>query len=298
MTGTVTLYTYWRSQAAFRVRIALRLKGIANEKITLDLLKGDQFAASYQALNPEGVVPTLIDGAGEPLVQSLAILEYLDEKYPDPPLLPTELRARAHARAIAQMVAMDAHPFIVPRVRKYLEEELGLDEATRAQMGAPLARCGQPRGRAGARQGPAHRALLRRRSADHRGHLPGGAPDQRQAVRRARARGLSDRGPHLRQLHGSSRRSPPSTRCASRTRRRNSIPARKRHRAHARRDSARRRLSGAPGRRGSALRDRADVQADRRRVRLGARRARARGRALHGGLGVRDLPCRAVWPTA
>jgi maleylacetoacetate isomerase len=133
MTGTVTLYTYWRSQAAFRVRIALRLKGIAIEKVTLDLLRGDQFAASYQALNPEGVVPTLIDGAGEPLVQSLAILEYLDEKYPDPPLLPTELRARAHARAIAQMVAMDAHPFIVPRVRKYLEEELGLDEATRGR---------------------------------------------------------------------------------------------------------------------------------------------------------------------
>ena len=133
MTGTVTLYTYWRSQAAFRVRIALRLKGIAMEKVTLDLLKGEQFAASYQALNPEGVVPTLIDGTGEPLVQSLAILEYLDEKYPEPPLLPTDLRARAHARAIAQMVAMDAHPFIVPRVRKYLEQELGLDEAPRAR---------------------------------------------------------------------------------------------------------------------------------------------------------------------
>jgi maleylacetoacetate isomerase len=129
---TVTLYTYWRSQAAFRVRIALRLKGIAMDKVTLDLIKGDQFAASYQALNPEGVVPTLIDGVGEPLVQSLAILEYLDEKYPDPPLLPADLRARAHARAIGQMVAMDAHPFIVPRVRKYLEEELRLDEATRA----------------------------------------------------------------------------------------------------------------------------------------------------------------------
>jgi len=127
------LYTYWRSQAALRVRIALRLKGLAMQKITLDLLAGDQFAADYQRLNPEGVVPTLIDGEGEPLVQSLAILEYLDEKYPDPPLLPAELRARAHARAIAQMVAMDAHPFIVPRVRKYLEEELGLDEATRAR---------------------------------------------------------------------------------------------------------------------------------------------------------------------
>ena len=126
------LFTYWRSQAAFRVRIALRLKGRAMEKVTLDLLAGDQFAADYQKLNPEGVVPTLIDD-GAPLVQSLAILEYLDEKYPDPPLLPRELHARAHARAIAQMVAMDAHPFIVPRVRKYLEEELDLDEAARGK---------------------------------------------------------------------------------------------------------------------------------------------------------------------
>jgi maleylacetoacetate isomerase len=131
--GIMKLFTYWRSQAAFRVRIAMRLKRLAMEKVTLDLLAGDQFAASYQALNPEGVVPTLIDGEGEPLVQSLAILEYLDEKYPEPPLLPKELRARAHARAIAQMVAMDAHPFIVPRVRKYLEDELRLDETARAK---------------------------------------------------------------------------------------------------------------------------------------------------------------------
>jgi maleylacetoacetate isomerase len=127
------LFTYWRSQAAFRVRIALRLKGLVMEKVSLDLLAGDQFAAEYQKLNPEGIVPTLIDGEGAPLVQSLTILEYLDEKYPDPPLLPKDLRTRAHTRAIAQMLAMDAHPFIVPRVRKYLEEELRLDEPARAK---------------------------------------------------------------------------------------------------------------------------------------------------------------------
>jgi maleylacetoacetate isomerase len=128
------LFTYWRSQAAFRVRIAMALKGLPMEKVSLDLLKGDQFAADYQKLNPEGVVPTLIDDDGAPpLVQSLAILEYLDETYPDPPLLPKDLRARAHARALAQMVAMDAHPFIVPRVRKYLEEELRLNDAARAR---------------------------------------------------------------------------------------------------------------------------------------------------------------------
>src|SRR5205823_1952440 len=71
--ATMKLFTYWRSQAAFRVRIALRLKGIAIEKVSLDLLAGDQFAADYHALNPDGVVPTLIDGDGPPLTQSLAI---------------------------------------------------------------------------------------------------------------------------------------------------------------------------------------------------------------------------------
>src|SRR6266702_1681196 len=126
------LYTYWRSQASYRVRIALALKGFKAETVTLDLLKGDQHEASYRALNPEMVVPTLLDGDGPPLVQSLAVLEYLDERYPQPPLLPTDLRARAHVRALAQMVAMDAHPFIVPRVRQYLEEALGADEPARA----------------------------------------------------------------------------------------------------------------------------------------------------------------------
>jgi len=125
------LYTYWRSQASFRVRIALRLKRLDADLVTLDLLKGDQFADDYRKINPETVVPTLDDGGGPPLVQSLAILEYLEEKYPQPPILPKDLKARAHARAIAQTVAMDAHPFMVPRVRKYLEQNLGLDEPTR-----------------------------------------------------------------------------------------------------------------------------------------------------------------------
>jgi maleylacetoacetate isomerase len=127
------LYSYWRSQASFRVRIALRLKGLDAELAFLDLLKGDQFAGDYRTLNPEMVVPTLVDGDGPPLVQSLAILEYLDERYPAPPLLPAEARARAHVRALAQVVAMDAHPFVVPRVRKYLERELGIDEPRRMQ---------------------------------------------------------------------------------------------------------------------------------------------------------------------
>src|SRR5262249_5973223 len=118
------LYTYWRSQASYRVRIALRLKGIAAETVSLDLLKGDQLDPAYRALNPEMVVPTLLDGEGPPLVQSLAIIEYLEERYPQPPLMPADVRARAHVRALAQMLAADAHPFIVPRVRKYLDEKL------------------------------------------------------------------------------------------------------------------------------------------------------------------------------
>src|SRR3981189_15197 len=113
------LYIYWRSQASYRVRIALRLKGLVAEMISLDLLKGDQFDATYRALNPEMVVPTLIDRDGPPLVQSLAILEYLEEKYPQSPLMPVDLRARAHVRGLAPMLAWQAHPFIVPRVRKY-----------------------------------------------------------------------------------------------------------------------------------------------------------------------------------
>jgi maleylacetoacetate isomerase len=124
------LFSFWRSQATFRVRIALRLKGLAAEITTLDLLKGDQFDAGYNALNPGHVVPTLIDGDGPPLVQSLAIIEYLDEKYPQPPLLPKDIRDRAHVRAMAQMMAMDTHPLVVPRVRKYLTEEMHVDAPT------------------------------------------------------------------------------------------------------------------------------------------------------------------------
>jgi maleylacetoacetate isomerase len=128
---TVTLYSYWRSQAAYRVRIALALKGIDVAIESIDLLKGDQHSDTYRALNPGAVVPTLIDGDGSPLMESLAIIEYLDETHPNPPLLPNDPRDRAHSRAIAQMFVSDAHPFIVPRVRKHLEEVLGLDPGER-----------------------------------------------------------------------------------------------------------------------------------------------------------------------
>jgi len=125
------LYSFWRSQAAFRVRIALGLKGLEAEMTYVDLFKGAQCRPSYRQVNPAMLLPTLVDGEGPPLVQSLAILEYLDEVYREPQLLPKDPRDRAHVRALAYTVAVDAHPFVVPRVRNYLQSELHLDEPAR-----------------------------------------------------------------------------------------------------------------------------------------------------------------------
>jgi maleylacetoacetate isomerase len=137
------LYTYYRSQASFRVRIALNLKGLARDDFYLHLEKGDQFAPEYRALNPQMVVPTLIDGEAR-LFQSLAILEYLEEKHPEPPLLPADLAARAWVRGLALLNIADSHPLIVPRIRHYLLDDLGLGEAQllgwiRHWLGAGLA---------------------------------------------------------------------------------------------------------------------------------------------------------------
>jgi maleylacetoacetate isomerase len=121
------LYTYYRSQASFRVRIALNLKGLKREDSFLHLEKGDQFAPAYRALNPQMVVPTLIDGEAK-LFQSLAILEYLEEKFPEPPLLPADIEARAWVRGLALINIADSHPLMVPRIRHYLTNELALGE--------------------------------------------------------------------------------------------------------------------------------------------------------------------------
>ncbi len=121
------LFSYWRSLASFRVRIALNLKGIPCDIETLDLLKGDQFAGAYLAVNPQSVVPTLVD-RGATFFQSLAIVEYLDETHPEPPLLPADPAGRARVRGIAQIASSDTHPLVVPRIRAYLTGELGLSE--------------------------------------------------------------------------------------------------------------------------------------------------------------------------
>jgi maleylacetoacetate isomerase len=123
------LYTYYRSQASFRVRIAMNLKGLAREDIFLHLEKGDQFDPAYRALNPQMVVPTLIDGNVK-LFQSLAILEYLEETYPEPPLLPKDAASRAWCRGFALINIADSHPLLVPRIRHYLTDDLKLPQQT------------------------------------------------------------------------------------------------------------------------------------------------------------------------
>ncbi len=128
----IRLFSFWRSLATYRVRIALNLKDVVpNEVIDVNLMKGAQREAAYRAVNPMMALPALVDGDGPILFESLAIIEYLDETHPQPPLLPKDARGRARVRGLAQIVACDSHPLIVPRVREYLEHELKVDEATR-----------------------------------------------------------------------------------------------------------------------------------------------------------------------
>lgn len=124
------LYTYFRSTAAYRVRIALALKGIAWDPVFIHLLRdgGQQKRPDYKALNPQGMVPTLVDGTAV-IPQSMAILEYLEERYPGPPLLPADPVTRARVRAMALAVVADIHPLNNLRVLTYLRKELGQDDA-------------------------------------------------------------------------------------------------------------------------------------------------------------------------
>ncbi len=121
------LYTYFRSSASYRVRIALNLKGLAYEAIPVHLVRegGQQHSAAFTALNPAALVPVLIDGDGT-LSQSLALIEYLEETHPQPALLPSDPIGRARVRAIAQAVACEIHPINNLRVLRYLEQQLGV----------------------------------------------------------------------------------------------------------------------------------------------------------------------------
>ena len=130
------LYGYWRSSAAYRVRIALNLKGISAEQLSVHLVRdgGEQHKAAYSALNPLELVPTLVmddELDADALSQSLAIIEYLDEIHPLSPLLPASALERAHVRAMALTVACEIHPLNNLRVLQYLTQTLGVDEAAK-----------------------------------------------------------------------------------------------------------------------------------------------------------------------
>jgi maleylacetoacetate isomerase len=122
------LYDYFRSSAAYRVRIALNMKGLVPERVFIHLRKNAQRADDYLAVNPQGLVPALVTDDGAVLTQSLAIIEYLDETHPAPPLLPAEPIARARVRSLALAVACDIHPIDNLRVLRYLLHTVGVTE--------------------------------------------------------------------------------------------------------------------------------------------------------------------------
>lgn len=128
MTGIIEIYGYWRSVATYRVRVALALKGLGWVEHPVDLLAGDQFGRDFAGLNPQSVVPVLVVD-GHALTQSLAIIEYLEERYPTPALLPGDRFLRAEVRSFAMIAIADAHPLQVPRVRKSLAGEFGAEAA-------------------------------------------------------------------------------------------------------------------------------------------------------------------------
>jgi maleylacetoacetate isomerase len=133
MVGGLKLYDYWRSSACYRARIALNLKGLNYELVPVHLVRdgGEQHRLEYREVNPQKLVPVLVDGR-RVIRQSMAIIEYVDETYDgEMKLLPTTARDRARVRALAMVVACDIHPLNNTRVVKYLERELGADEATR-----------------------------------------------------------------------------------------------------------------------------------------------------------------------
>ena len=181
------LHGYFRSSASYRVRIALNLKGLSADHLPHHLRKGEQRDPAYLAINPQGLVPTLQDDRGVILTQSLAIIEWLDETHPEPPLLPAEPLRRAKVRAFAMVLACDTHPVQNLKVLARLRE---LGSARRASDG--LGGMGQPRGPHRLRNIDRRRTrpVLLRKHAEPGRPLPGAAACQCAAFRR-RSRRLS-----------------------------------------------------------------------------------------------------------
>jgi maleylacetoacetate isomerase len=124
------LFGFWRTASTYRVRVALNLKGLSARERFVDLDKGEHRTPEFLSINPFGVIPALLEQGHAPITQSLSILEFLEEKYPEPALLPAELHGRARVRSIAAMLATDTNPLLTPRVKKYLFVSGGFDEAS------------------------------------------------------------------------------------------------------------------------------------------------------------------------
>ncbi|MDP3820196.1 MAG: maleylacetoacetate isomerase [Burkholderiales bacterium] len=126
------LYSFWRTSATYRVRVALNLKGVQPHERNVNLDTGEQRSEAFLKINPLGAIPALLDNeagsSAAPITQSLAILEFLDETYPAPALLPADPHGRARVRSLASMLAADTHPLITPRVKKYLTTTGGFDD--------------------------------------------------------------------------------------------------------------------------------------------------------------------------
>ena len=127
------LFSFWRTSATYRVRVALNFKGVQAHERNVNMDAGEQRSEAFLKINPMGGIPALIDTQVDqshlPITQSLAILEFLDELYPSPPLLPADPHGRARVRSLASMLAADTHPLITPRVKKYLTTEAKFDDA-------------------------------------------------------------------------------------------------------------------------------------------------------------------------
>jgi maleylacetoacetate isomerase len=124
-----TLFAFWRTSATYRVRVALNIKGLTAEEQIVNLDGGENRSEAFLKLNPMGAIPALVAEGHDPITQSLAILEFLEEAHPDVPLLPTDIHGRARVRSLALMMAADTHPMLPARVKKYLIGNGHMDDA-------------------------------------------------------------------------------------------------------------------------------------------------------------------------